>query len=340
MRKNKKILNGFFWILVLSGLLLGAAVFSLSVGAAAIPLKNVFSLLLGKGDSVQQSILLDIRLPRIVLGLAIGGALSLAGVLLQGMFRNPLVEPYTLVISGGAAVGVCFNLVLGLSRTLGSLTLPLCGFLGAGLVILLVYSLSTRRGILHIQGLLLTGVMLSFISSSLIMLIMALARTEDLHGIIFWIMGSLEESDWRLIQAALGTAGLGLAGSYLFCFDLNALSLGEEEAVHLGINVEKTKRLLFIIASLLTGVSVAIAGMIGFVGLVVPHFMRLLVGSDHRILLGSSFLAGAAFLIFCDTAARTIIAPLELPVGVITGIIGGSLFVYALVKKQVFAGGK
>jgi iron complex transport system permease protein len=169
---------------------------------------------------------------------------------------------------------------------------------------------------------------------------MSLSRSEDLHGIVFWIMGSLEEPNWVLVKVAAIGAVIFLIVSYRFCLDLNAFSLGEEEALHLGIDIERTKRLLFIIASFLTGFSVSVAGIIGFVGLVVPHFVRMLVGRDHRILLVSSFLVGAAFLIFCDTLARTIISPLELPVGVITGILGGSLFVYALAKRQVISGVK
>ncbi len=337
---RRKVFYWSVWILVLFCLLLATVLFSFCAGSVGMPLKKILKVIFeGRGTS-EYSILFDIRLPRIILGFAIGGALSLAGVILQGMFRNPLVEPYTLGISGGAAVGVCLNIVLGLSRGLGIISLPVCGFLGAILVILFVYSLSIRKGILKIQGLLLTGVMISFISSSLIMLIMSISHTEDLHGIVFWVMGSLEEPNWLLIKLALGIAVFGLAVSYLFCFDLNAFSLGEEEALHLGINVERTKRLLFIIASLLTGFSVSVAGIIGFVGLVVPHFIRMFVGPDHRILLISSFLCGAIFLIFCDTLARIIIAPLELPVGVITGILGGSLFIYALSKKQVSLGGK
>ncbi len=324
----------------MGGILLGISVFSLCVGSVGIPIKKIISIILQGRGTTEYSILFDIRLPRIILGFAVGGALSLAGVILQGMFRNPLVEPYTLGISGGAALGVCLNIVLRLHRAFGILTLPLFGFLGAAMVILLVYSLSIRKGVLKIQGLLLTGVMLSFISSSLIMLIMAISRTEDLHGIVFWIMGSLEEPNWLLIKVVLLVSMFLLVISYLFCFDLNALSLGEEEAMHLGINTERTKRLLFIIASLLTGFSVSVAGIIGFVGLIVPHFVRMFVGSDHRVLLISSFLCGGSFLIFCDTLARTIIAPMELPVGVITGILGGCLFVYALTKKQVVLGEK
>lgn len=337
---RKKIIYWVIWVSALGGILLGAGVLSLSVGSSAIPFKRIIPLIFEGRGSTEYAILFDIRLPRIILGFAIGGALSLAGVILQGMFRNPLVEPYTLGISGGAALGVCLNIVLKLNHSLGVYSLPLFGFLGAGLVIILIYSLSLKRGILKIQGLLLTGVMISFVASSLIMLIMAISRTEDLHGIVFWIMGSLEEPSWFLIKSALLVSILGLFISYKFSLDLNAFSLGEEEALHLGVNTEKTKRLLFILASFLTGCSVAITGIIGFVGLVVPHFMRMFVGTDHRILLVSSFLCGAGFLIFCDTLARTVISPMELPVGVITGILGGSFFVYALSKKKVVLGEK
>lgn len=337
---DRKPVRWIIWILILGGILLGAGAFSLSVGSAGIPFKKIIPLILEGRGTTEYSIIFDIRLPRIILGLAVGSALSIAGVVLQGMFRNPLVEPYTLGISGGAALGVCLNIVLGLNRMGGILSIPASGFLGAIIVIMIVYSLSTRRGILRIQGLLLTGVMISFISSSLIMLIMAVSRTEDLHGIIFWIMGSLEEPNLALIRIIVLISILGLFISYLFATKLNALALGEEEALHLGVNVEKTKRWLFILASLLTGCAVSVAGVIGFVGLVVPHFMRMFVGGDHRILLITSALAGGAFLVLCDTLARTIISPLELPVGVITGIIGGAIFVYFLSKKQVVLGGK
>ncbi|MFH1797798.1 MAG: iron ABC transporter permease [Candidatus Omnitrophota bacterium] len=337
---KNKFVKWIMWIGVLVLIVLGVSVFSLCSGSAGIPVKKVVGLIFEAGESPGKSILFDIRLPRVILGFAIGGALSLAGVVLQGMFRNVLVEPYTLGISGGAALGVCANIVLGLRHTLGAVTLPFFGFLGAGIVVLLVYSLSVKNNRLNIQSLLLTGVMISFVSSSLIMLLMASSRVEDLHGIVFWIMGSLEEPNWVLIKVAMGVSLLALVISYIFCFDLNAFSLGEEEALHLGVNTERTKRLLFLLASILTGLSVSVAGVIGFVGLIVPHFARMFIGSDYRILLISSFLCGAGFLIFCDTIARTIIAPMELPVGVITGIIGGVLFVYALNKKKIYYGVK
>lgn len=331
---DKKLIHWAFFILLFSLMLLAVSAFSFLIGSSHIPLNKIIPLILKGKGTIEYSILFDIRLPRILLGLAVGGALSIAGVVLQGMFRNPLVEPYTLGISGGAALLVSLNISFGLNQSFGLISLPVSGFLGAIVVILVVYALSVKKGILKIQGLLLTGVMISFISSSLIMLIMAISKAEDLHGIVFWIMGSLEEPNPLLIKLMLLISIFGLIISYLFCFDLNALLLGEEEALHLGINIERTKKSLFILASVLTGFSVGIVGIIGFVGLLVPHLMRMIVGSDHRILLISAFLSGAGFLILCDTLARTIIAPLELPVGVITGIVGGGLFIYALTKKE------
>ena len=332
---NKKQFQWIIWIAIMSIILLTVSILSLCVGSASIPLKKILSIILKGGQSIEYSILFDIRLPRIILGFAIGGALSISGVILQGMFRNPLVEPYTLGISGGAALGVSLNIILRLHNSISGLTLPISGFLGAVLTVIFVYSLSMKKGILKIQGLLLTGVMVSFISSALIMFIMAISKTEDLHGIIFWIMGYLEEPNSILIYGMLIISLAGLIISYFFCIDLNAFSLGEEEAMHLGINTQRTKKLLFLLASVLTGFSVSVAGIIGFVGLVVPHFVRMFIGSDHRILLICSFLCGASFLILCDTLSRTIISPMELPVGVITGILGGALFVYALTKRQV-----
>jgi len=335
--KNKS-LTWLGWVLFLGGLLCAAGLLALAMGPASIPLAKIPALLWGKEPGIEASILREVRLPRLLLGFAVGGALSVSGVILQGMFRNPLVEPYTLGISGGAALGVCLAIVGKLNRWLGIFSLPAAGFAGAVLVIYLVYFLSVKKGMIKIQGLLLTGVMISFISSSLIMLFMAVSRVEDLHGIIFWTLGSLSETNWTLVGIALSASLLGLLASYFFCFDLNAFSLGEEEALHLGVNIERDKRILFLLASALTGLSVSFSGIIGFVGLVVPHLVRMLVGPDHRILLVASFLLGAGFLILCDTLARTIITPVELPVGVITGILGGGIFIYALARSELISG--
>ncbi len=333
-------LTKWMWDLALLVLLLaGVSFLSLSLGPSGISPAEILRLLFKDGtEASARTILFDIRLPRVVLGFAVGGGLSVAGVVLQGMFRNPLVEPYTLGISGGAALGVALSTVLGLTGLFGIYSLPVCGFVGAFGVILFLYFMSSHRGILSIQGLLLTGVMISFIASSLVLLIMSVSRVEELHGILFWIIGSLGETDWFLVKLALIVAVACLVVSYLFCFDLNAMSLGEEDAHHLGVDVEKTKHRLFVLASVLTGVCVSLTGAIGFVGLVVPHFVRMLVGTDHRILLVSSFLSGAIFLIFCDAIAKTVALPLELPVGVVTGILGGGLFVYVLARRAYVRG--
>jgi iron complex transport system permease protein len=332
---DTKIIRWLTVVCILITILVLVCIISLCLGPAALPIRRIPEIILNGKGTAEYSILMDIRLPRIVLGFAVGGALSLAGTILQGMFRNPLVEPYTLGISGGASLGVCLNIIFKWYSFLGIVAFPLSGFLGAILVIIFVYTLGFKKGILRLQGMLLTGVMISFIASSLVMLLMAISRKEDLHGIVFWIMGSLDEPNMILIKITVCCAVSGLILSYFFCLDLNALALGEEEAIHLGVHVERTKRLLFLIASVLTGLSVSAAGIIGFVGLIVPHLMRMYSGSDHRILLISSFLGGACFLILCDTLARTIIDPLELPVGVITGIIGGIVFIYALGRKQL-----
>ena len=332
--RKKRLIRWVSWIFILLIFVCVIGFLSLCIGSGGFYFKKIIFAMPAKGTP-EYTILFNIRLPRIILGFAVGGALSLAGVILQGMFRNPLVEPYTLGISGGAALGVALNIVFGIAKNFGVISMPLSGFLGASVVIVLLYSLNVRKRILKMHELLLCGVMISFICSSFIMLIMAISKTENLHGIVFWIMGSLEEPNLSLVWVAVLTSVLGLIASYFFCFDLNALLLGEEETIHLGINVERTKRLLFIIASLLTGVSVSIAGIIGFVGLLVPHLVRMFIGNDYRILLIASFLLGGGFLILCDTLARTVIAPLELPVGVITGILGGSLFIYTILKRKL-----
>ncbi|MBA4409296.1 MAG: iron ABC transporter permease [Odoribacter sp.] len=326
------------WLIILAGLvvlLVASVLLSLSVGEMNLGFLDIFRVLRKGNESMEYTILSQIRVPRVMLGIAVGGALSLSGVLLQGVYRNPLVEPYTLGISGGASLGVAFAIVFGLHQLVGSFVLPVCGFSGAFLIIFLVYTISSRSGRINIQSMLLTGVMISFIASSSMMLLMAITSAENLHGIIFWIMGSLDEPDMSLIYITLILAFASLVVSYLFVQPLNALRLGEEKAKHLGINTDTTIKLLFLLASLLAGVCVAVAGVIGFVGLIIPHLMRLLVGSDYRILLVGSFLSGSIFLILSDVIARTIISPNELPIGVITGIVGGIVFLLMMSRSSV-----
>ncbi len=323
-------------IILLAALAVGVlviGVLALVVGSADISFGRAVKLLIEGPGGTDYAILFKLRLPRVLLGIAVGGGLSVSGVILQGVFRNPLVEPYTLGISGGAALAVSVVMVTGVGHVLGLLTVPAAGFIGAVAVVALVYRLSLKNRMLRIRQLLLTGVMISFISSSLIMLMMSLSSTQDLPAVVFWLMGSLSELNRPLIWLSMGTGVLGLIVAVAYSIRLNALILGEDQARSLGVDAEKTKRRLFILASLVTGCCVAVAGPIGFVGLVVPHFVRMFTGQDHRFLLPASFLSGAIFLVACDMLARTMIPLQTLPVGVITGIVGGTLFVYTLTKR-------
>lgn len=331
---NKKLLQLIIVSLILIALSVVVAVYAISTGSVDISFKQIFAALMGTEDNIQANIIMQIRMPRIILGFVVGGSLSLAGAILQGIFKNPLVEPYTLGISGGAALGVATTIVFALHQLWGAFVLPLSGFIGAVLIMILVYMLSLRQGKLRVQNMLLTGVMISFIASSAMMFLMSISSSENLHSIIFWIMGSLDEPDMGLIRIAIWVSLIGLGVSYMFVQSLNALRLGEEKARYLGINTDVAIRILFVVASLLTGLCVSVAGVIGFVGLIVPHLMRIFTGSYYRLLLLSSFLGGGIFLVLSDTIARTIIAPNELPIGVITGIVGGALFVVILSRSR------
>ncbi|HOV72046.1 MAG TPA: iron ABC transporter permease [Dysgonamonadaceae bacterium] len=325
---DKKTLSWSMYVLLLLVAVFFAFLLSLSVGEVSIPFRDILSVLSDK-DSMEYGVLSYIRIPRTLLGFAVGGGLSLSGAILQGIYRNPLVEPYTLGISGGASLGVTFAIVSGL-HLINTLFLPFAGFIGALATLFLVYALSIRRGAPDINRMLLIGVMISFISSSLMMFLMSVASSENIHGIVFWTMGSLNESNNVMIGLMVILSVIGLLVSYFFVIPLNALRLGEEKARHLGIDSGTTIRILFVVTSLLTGACISVAGIIGFVGLVIPHIVQLWVGSDYRIKLIASFLSGSVFLILCDVAARMIIAPNELPIGVITGIVGGIVFIVLL----------
>uniref|UniRef100_UPI003217201D FecCD family ABC transporter permease n=1 Tax=uncultured Draconibacterium sp. TaxID=1573823 RepID=UPI003217201D len=323
------------WLLFLAGLLLLLAisiVISLSSGEVKVSLSQLPEIFANK-TSIEYMVLTKIRIPRLLLAIGVGGALSLSGAILQGIYRNPLVEPYTLGISGGAALGVAIAIVFGLN-TINFLSLPLFGFIGALVTLFVVYFLSVKRGGLSINSMLLIGVMVSFVASSAMMFLMSITTTDNLQSIVFWVMGSLDESNNLLIRIAFYSSVAGLVLTYFFAQPLNALRLGEVKARHLGINTNITIKLLFFVASLLTGIAVAVAGVIGFVGLVIPHIVRLIIGNDYRILIAGSFLGGSIFLILCDTIARTIIAPNELPIGVITGFAGGLVFIVVLSRSK------
>ena len=329
---QKKYIQWILFLAVLILLLVVSIIVSLSSGEVKISWLQLPEIISNK-DSLEYTVLTKIRIPRLILSISVGGALSLSGAILQGIYRNPLVEPYTLGISGGAALGIAIAIVFGI-QTLSYLVLPVFGFIGAIVTLFLVYFLSIRKGGLSINSMLLIGVMVSFVASSAMMFLMSITTTDNIQSIVFWVMGSLDESNVLLIKIAFYTAVSGLILTTFFARSLNALRLGEVKAKHLGINTNITIKLLFLVASLLTGVAVSVAGVIGFVGLVIPHLVRLIIGNDYRIIIVSSFLGGAIFLILSDTLARTIISPNELPIGVITGFVGGLVFNVVLSRSK------
>lgn len=329
---NNKVKLLFFTFFLLF-LLIIVFIFAFSVGSSSVSIKDLFSALRNK-NSIEYDILIQTRLPRILLGIAVGGILSLSGLILQAIFKNPLVEPYTLGISGGAGLGVSLAIFFKLNKVLPEFTLTFFAFCGAFFVSIFLFFIKIKKDFTNLNKILLIGVMISFICSSLILVVLALSRSIELHAILMWMMGSLNESDNFLIYFTLVSSIIMLIISFFFTKELNAIQLGDDEAISLGINVNSIKQKLFIIVFSFTSISVAVAGIIGFVGLVIPLFTRLVFSRDYRINLVLTFLSGAIFLVLCDTIARTIISPVELPVGVITGIIGGTIFIYTLIKKS------
>jgi iron complex transport system permease protein len=311
-------------------LVMGTLAFlGISAGSVAISPGNVLSVLVG-GDvpAADRTIILELRLPRVLLALLVGAALSVAGVVFQALLRNPLAEPYILGISSGGTVGA----VIAISLSLGVLLVPLSSFAGSALVMLLVYSLAHRRGQLDTDTLLLAGVMIGAFFNAAVLLTVAVFK-EELRNALLWLMGNLSGARIDSLLVIAPVVVVASAGLFLHARSYNAISTGDETAMQLGVNVRRVKRLSYILASLVTGVVVSVSGVVGFVGLIIPHTCRMLFGPDHRLLLPASALLGASFLVAADTLARTVLAPAEIPVGAITAAIGAPLFVYLLRKS-------
>jgi len=279
---------------------------------------------------MHRDIVLQLRLPRILLGVLVGGGLALAGATFQALLRNPLAEPYILGISGGASVGAVTVLALGWAG-LGSWSLPLAAFAGALLAIVLVFRVATATGqAMDVRVLLLAGVVVAAFFSACVAFILSVSSARTVQSVVLWIMGSLANASWQsVLLAAVYTVPAAVVLIAL-ARPLNLMAIGEETAHYLGADVEGVKRTALVIAALITAAGVAVAGVIGFVGLVVPHAIRLLIGSDHRALLPLSFLGGAAFLTLADLIARLALAPTEIPIGVITAFVGVPIFLVLL----------
>lgn len=317
---------------------------SLHYGAQSVAYGEILRLLLdtisirvsdGDASDVTRAIMQQIRLPRVLLGFLVGGSLASVGVALQALLRNPLADPYVLGVSSGAALGAAIGILLGAGATfLADAALPACGFAGGLLALVVVYRMAMDHERLPIHSLLLAGVILNAIFSALIMFITSIMEPNRSYGMTTWLMGTLTSPTYG------GLAGLSvylLFGLFLLFTQmrvLNVLTLGEESARSLGIDTEKTKRFIFMLTALVTGAVVSVSGMIGFIGMVVPHAVRLVIGADHRVLLPASALVGGTFLMGADTVARTLFSPAEIPVGIITALAGGPFFVYLLLRRK------
>lgn len=341
MRKNNKIK-----IIILIILLILAILFSITVGAIGIPLVDTIKILLNKIgflsskvdiSNIKESnifIVLNIRLPRILLAALVGSVLSVAGSSYQAIFKNPMADPYVMGTSSGAAFGATIGLVLGLSQSLLGFGLTsIFAFIGALATTLIVYTLARTGNKISTTSILLAGIVMSSILSSGISIMMIFNHNE-LAKIIAWTMGSFNAASWKQIAIIIGPVVVGLVILMSLSREMNAIAMGEEDAQNIGVNVELVKKLILILASLLSACVVAVSGIIGFVGIIIPHLFRLLFGADHKILLPASAIGGGMFLLLSDTLARTLVPGVEIPVGVITSIFGGPFFLYLLRKSK------
>jgi iron complex transport system permease protein len=330
---------------ILAAILFVVVLVALKLGAVPVSLyglgHDLLRVLVGRSHELSSEyslIVFNLRLPRIVLGIIVGASLAVAGTSFQALLRNPLADPYVLGVSSGAALGSIIALVvephLGVAPEIAALFTPLGAFIGAGVTIAAVYFLGRRDGQLDSNTLLLGGIITASFLSAVIMFFMTTLPGRDLRGIAFWLMGDLSTP----LQPGLGWVlrigfVVAAAAIYTTASDLNLLLAGEREAMHLGVDVARVRLVVYVAASLLTGLAVAVSGAIGYVGLLVPHVMRLIFGPDHRILLPTAALGGAIAVVIADTLARTVVAPSELPVGAMTAMAGAPLFIYLLRRR-------
>lgn len=304
------------------------------IGTEEVSLKAVFD-----GISSQQvtspdyEIFVKIRLPRIILAALVGAALASSGVIFQALLRNPLADPYILGISSGAGLGAIIAVVSGLYWTLlGRSPIAVFAFVGALGTVWLVWFIGRLTGKFHLAGLLLAGVVVNAFFSAIIMFLTSVVKAHQVYATVFWLMGNMTEEDFLTLWMGLGCVTGGVVALFYISPQLNALSIGSDDARSMGINTARIQTIAFAIAAGITAIAVSLSGLIGFVGLVVPHAVRLVFGPDHRQLLPLSSIFGAIFLVVADTLARLIIAPAQLPVGVVTAIVGGPFFLILLVK--------
>jgi iron complex transport system permease protein len=314
-----------------------------AVGSVKIPLPTTVQILIDRLPfiSIDQTwpdslatIIVDIRLPRIILAGLVGAALAVAGATYQGLFRNPLADPYLIGVAQGAALGASIGFLLPIAWNLSSFgIIPVFAFIGAIVATIIVYLLARVGKALPVTTLILAGVALSALLQSIVSYLV-ISSNEKMHGILFWLMGSFSMSQWSEVEVVLPYVAAGVAIIIIFARLLNVMQLDEEQAQQLGVNVERYKIILLAAATLITAASVSFVGTIGFVGIIIPHAVRLIWGADHRFLLPFSVLVGAIFMVLADLISRTVLAPTEIPIGVITAICGAPFFLYLLRRRK------
>ncbi len=290
--------------------------------------------LLGRPAGIADALVLDLRLPRVVLAALVGMCLAAAGTLYQALFRNPLADPYILGVSSGAGLGATLALVAGAGLGVSAfVAVPVAAFAGAVASIAIVVAMTARRGRLDMLSLLLAGVAVSYTLAAVTSFVMVFSR-QTMQQVVFWMMGGLQTASWAYVVVVAVMLAVGLAAPLLYTRDLDVMLLGDERAAQLGIDVERFKLVMLVAASLMVAAAVSVSGLIGFVGLMTPHMARLVLGPDHRRLLPVSVLAGGVVLVLADLAARVVLAPVELPVGIVTAVLGGPFFVWLLLQAE------
>jgi iron complex transport system permease protein len=330
---------------VLTLALLGAILLAVAVGAVWVSPLTTLRILVWKLGLIDRPeditrpaevIVLQLRLPRVLLAGIVGAALAASGAVFQGLFRNPMADPAIIGVSSGAALGAILVIVTVGAGSLGALAVPAAAFAGAMATALVVYRLARIGPAVHVATLLLAGIAVAAVISALMSLVMSLSG-EEIRNIYSWLVGGLVAQGWRSIAIVVPVVALGLAGAALVAHPLNLVALGEERAAQLGVSVDVLKGRAIAVGALLAAAAVSVAGIIGFVGLMTPHLLRLVVGADHRRLVPASALGGATLLILADLVARTVIAPAELPVGVVTALLGGPFFLFLLRREGASA---
>jgi len=319
--------HGTIGALALLALLLVSILLSLGLGSADVGLGDALRVL-RDGSQPAAAVVLEIRLPRTLLAVLIGGLLAISGVVMQAFFRNPMAEPYLVGVSSGAALGAVLAILLGWEIHAGWFsTVPLCAFLGALAVTALVYAINRRRGGLHTGGLLLSGIAVASAISAIVALLM-ITSERSIQQVLFWLLGSLSSARWSHLEMIAPYAVVGIALSAILARDLDLLLWGDVTGAALGVHVQRSRTLLLGAATIMAAAAVAVAGIVGFVGLMVPHLARALVGSGHRRLIPTTALLGGILLLWADVLARTVAGPTELPLGAITAIVGAPFLVY------------